>query len=147
MNGRLNVDPEALLCALVLAPRTYSRNRFFSLFEDGLARRVRRRAARVRGVIRQLAGNGRAQAEIIGEQVLDDGRVLLRYRVPELSFHRTIALSALEAATLRFALHRAGKATLSSDDRTLVEAALERLGGVSLPSSAAPPSAAPPSAE
>jgi len=138
VSARFHVDPDALLCALVLAPRTYSRNRFFSLYEDGTARRVRRRAARVRGVIRQLAVHGRGRAEVVGEQVLDDGRVLIRYRVPELSYHRTIALSALEAATVRFALHRAGQSSLSGEDRALVERALERLGGAEPPAEVAP---------
>ena len=70
---------------------------------------LRRRAARVRGIMRQL-GDSRARAEIVGERVLTDGRVLLRYRVEEMGYTRTAALSALEAATLRYALHRSGKA-------------------------------------
>jgi hypothetical protein len=36
-------------------------------------------------------------------------------------------LSKLEAATLRFALFRAGVGTLENEDRDLVESALERL--------------------
>jgi hypothetical protein len=110
-----------------LAPRTYSRNRFFWLFESAAAKRARRRAARVRGVIRQLLGDGRPRGEIVGEQVLDDGQVLLRYSVAELGFSRTVALSAIEAATLRYALHRAGRGRLSEQDRQRVETALKRL--------------------
>jgi hypothetical protein len=123
---RPSVDPDALFCALVLAPRTFSRNRFFNLYEDPVLRRVRGRAARVRGIVRQLAGSGRQRGEIVGEQVLDDGRVLLRYRVHELAYYRTTALSALEAAALRYALHRAGVGALTDEDRSRVEAALER---------------------
>lgn len=123
---RPSVDPDALFCALVLAPRTFSRNRFFNLYENPVLRRVRGRAARVRGIVRQLAGSGRLRGEIVGEQVLDDGRVLLRYRVHELAYYRTTALSALEAAALRYALHRAGAGALTDDDRNRVEAALER---------------------
>jgi hypothetical protein len=123
---RPSVDPDALFCALVLAPRTFSRNRFFNLYEDPVLRRVRGRAARVRGIVRQLAGIGRQRGEIVGEQVLDDGRVLLRYRVHELAYYRTTALSALEAAALRYALHRAGVGALTDEDRSRVEAALER---------------------
>jgi hypothetical protein len=37
-------------------------------------------------------------------------------------------LSPLEAATLRFALHRSGAGALSDPDRQLVLVALERLG-------------------
>jgi len=60
--------------------------------------------------------------------------VLLRYRVAEIGFLRTAALSRLEAATLRFALSRAGKGNVDSADRELVENALQRLSqNLSLP--------------
>ncbi len=127
MNKVESVDLDALLCALTLVPTAFARNRFFKLFENPAALKVRRRAARVRGIIRQLCGTGRVKAEIIGEQVLDDGQVLLRYRVEEIGFSRTAALSRLEAATLRFALYRAGTGTVAAEDRELVESALTRL--------------------
>ena len=123
-----SVDPEALFVALVLVPETFSRNRFFRLFEDPGLHRIRRRAARVRGVIRQLLGRGRAKAELIGEAVMEDGQVLLRFRVIGMGFERTTALTALEAATLRYALHRAGVTALEDVDRQLVESALAKLG-------------------
>ena len=129
---RRAVDLDGLLCALVLVPPAFSRNRFFGLFEDPDARRVRRRAARVRGILRQLLGTGRQKSELTGEAVLDDGQVLLRYRVDGLAFERTAALSALEAATLRYALHRAGQGSVDDADRSLVEQALTRLGGFDL---------------
>jgi hypothetical protein len=122
------VDPEALLCALVLAPRTFPRNRYFGLYEDSVARRVRRRAARVRGIIRQLVAKGADQAEVTGEQVLEDGRLLIRYRIGRLSLNRTTALTALEAAALHYALYRAGLGSLGKSDRRLVENALKHLG-------------------
>jgi hypothetical protein len=123
------------LCALTLVPTAFARNRFFKLFENPAALKVRRRASRVRGIIRQLSGTGRVKAEVIGEQVLDDGQVLLRYRVEEIGFSRTAALSKLEAATLRFALFRAGVGSIEPADRELVESALERLSkNLSLPS-------------
>jgi hypothetical protein len=122
-----DVDLDALLCALTLVPTAFARNRFFSLFENPAALKVRRRASRVRGIIRQLCGTGRVKAEIVGEQVMEDGQVLLRYRVEELGFSRTAALSRLEAATLRFALCRAGVGNVDNEDRELVEGALERL--------------------
>lgn len=127
------VDHGALLCALVLAPRTYSRNRFFRLYEDAGTRAVRRRASRVRGMIRQLTAPGQTRAEIVGEQVLNDGRVLIRYRVDTLAFQRTAALSATEAAVLRYALHRAGVGELDERDRAVVEGALQRLNRQELP--------------
>ncbi len=122
------VDPEGLLCALVLAPHTFSRNRFFVLHQTPLVRRVRRRAARVRGLVRQLLGEGRLRAELIGEQVLEDDQVLLHLRVADLAFERTTALTPLEASVMRYALHRAGTGELETQDKERVEAALGRLG-------------------
>ena len=124
---KAEVDLDALLAALILAPRTFARNRFFSLFQNPDAARIRRRAARVRGILRQLAGTPRPAAEIVGERVMSDGQVLLRYRVEELNYTRTAALSSLEAATLRYALHRSGKASLSHEEQAAVESALSRL--------------------
>jgi len=121
------VDLDALLAALILAPRTFSRNRFFWLFERPEAAKIRRRAARIRGILRQLAGTPKPSAEIVGERVLADGQVHLRYRVEDLGYTRTAALSALEAAALRYALHRSGKSALSYEERTTVEEALSRL--------------------
>ena len=121
------VDLDALLAALILAPRTFSRNRFFWLFEKPEAARIRRRAARIRGILRQLTGTPKPVAEIVGERVLADGQVHLRYRVEDLGYTRTAALSALEAAALRYALHRNGRASLSHEERAVVEEALGRL--------------------
>lgn len=129
-NGVPSVDPDALLCALILAPQTFSRNRFHKLFEDPSYRRVRKRAARVRGVIRQLSGTGRYSAEWLGEQVLADEQVLIRYRIPELDFSRSVALTALEAATLRYATARGEQGQPTTDDQARVQEALARLAPV-----------------
>jgi hypothetical protein len=123
----VDVDDDALFCALVLAPTAFARNRFFGLFEQPSRRRLRRRATRVRGIIRQLMSPERGQAEIIGERVLDDGRLILRYTVAEMGFSRTAALWPLEAAVLRYALFRAGRGQLFDADRRLVEDSLVRL--------------------
>jgi hypothetical protein len=130
VSRRHRIDPDGLLCALVLAPATFSRNRFFSVFEDALFRRVRRRAARVRGLVRELVGDGIRRGEIVGEQVLRDGRVLIRYEISGLEFAGTSALSELEASALRFALHRHGLGSLEAEDRARVEQALVKLGGL-----------------
>jgi hypothetical protein len=122
------VDPDALLCALILAPQTFPRNRYFSLYDNALGKRVRRRASRVRGIIRQLVGEGRQKAEITGETVLEDGRLIIRYQIEGLALHRTAALSALEAATFHYALHRGERGPLDPAERRLVERTLERLG-------------------
>jgi hypothetical protein len=134
MKIEASVDDDALLCALVLAPSAFSRNRCFGLFEHPDRRRLRRRASRVRGIVRQLVSPERGTAEIVGERVLEDGRSLLRYTIEELGFSRTASLSRLEAATLRYALSRAGKGDVSETDRRLVEDALLRLSrGLGLP--------------
>jgi hypothetical protein len=122
------MNPDGLLCALVLAPNTFARNRFFGLFENPALRRVRRRAYHVRSVLRQLLGQGKERALLIGRAELDDSRVLLRYRIENLKMERSTALSALEAAVLNFALHRAGHGDLEEEDRERVERALRSLG-------------------
>jgi hypothetical protein len=127
-------DADALLCALVLAPAAFSRNRFFHMFEKPELGRVRRRATRVRGILRQLT-NG---AEVTGELELADGRRMLRFRIPSLGLSRTAALSRLEAATLRFALARAQRRTPEASDRSLVEEALKRLDAGDVVTAAAP---------
>jgi hypothetical protein len=127
-SGQPRVNADALLCALVLAPNTFARNRFFKLYEDPLLRRVRRRAYHVRGVLRQLLGQGKERAIIIGRLELDDARVLLRYRIENVKLQRTTALSALESSILNYALHRAGKGELEEEDRARVETALRSLG-------------------
>jgi hypothetical protein len=127
-SGKASINPEALLCALVLAPNTFARNRFFGLFEEPALRRVRRRAYHVRSILRQLLGTGKERALITGRLELDDSRVLLRYRIDNLKMERTTALSALEFAVLNYALHRAGQGELEDEARTLVENALRSLG-------------------
>lgn len=128
MNATVQVDDDALLCALVLAPTSFSRNRFFGLFEQPERKRLRRRAARIRGIIRQILTPDRGRSEVVGERVLEDGRVLLRYTVADMGYSRTASLSRLEAAVLRYALSRAGRSEVPEADRHLVEEALARLG-------------------
>ncbi len=125
--GSHDVSPDALLCALVLAPNTFARNRFFGLYEDPVLRRVRRRAYHVRSILRQLLGQGSERALLIGRLELDDARVLLRYRLDNLKLERTTALSALESSVLSYALHRAGQGELEDTDRARVEEALRTL--------------------
>ena len=130
--ARDHISPDALLCALVLAPNTFARNRFFGLFEDPAMRRVRRRAYHVRGILRQLIGTGKDRALVTGRLELDDTRVLLRYRLENVKMERTTALSALEFALLNYALNRAGHGEVEQEERALVENALRNLGGEAL---------------
>ena len=119
------VSPEALLCALVIAPGTFPRNRFFGMFEDPIMKRARRRAYHVRSVLKQLLAKGVDRAEVIGRAELDDRRVLLRYSVPRLRLERTTSLSHVESAAVNYVLHRAGvEEFLSEADRAVVQRAL-----------------------
>lgn len=128
-----SIDREALLVALVLSPATYSRNRFFELYKDPEVRRIRRRAAQVRSIVRQVTG-GRAARGDLGEGVhvapAAGGRVELGYEVPALGLRRTVVLDPIEMALVRVAIARAsGASTLPPDDpdRARIEDALARL--------------------
>ena len=127
-SGPWSPDPNALFCALVLAPGSFPRNRYFALFEKPAFAEVRKRARRVRSVVDQLLGHGHPKAEIVGEQVMADGRVILSYRVADLAFEHTTALAPLEAAALRYALNRAGASPVSEEERSLVGDCLRKLG-------------------
>ena len=59
------LDRDALLAALVLAPATYSRNRFFDLHADPEVRRIRRRASQIRGVVRHVTRASAADRSVI----------------------------------------------------------------------------------
>ncbi len=124
-------DLDGLLCALVLVPNSYSRNRFFSLFSHPDARRVRRRAARLSSIVRHLSNRAEPKAVVVEERKLAENRWLLRYRVPEVGVDRTAILDPLEEATVRYALSRADAGSnlaMSPRHRTLVEDALRKLG-------------------
>jgi hypothetical protein len=118
---------DGLLCAMVLVPQTYARNRFFRLFDDPEYARLRNRAKTVRGLIRELLGSGARKAEVVETHVLED-RVLMRVQIAGLNYERTTALSPLEAALVNFAVHRARCIPAPTDDETLVRRCLEQLG-------------------
>jgi hypothetical protein len=131
------LDSEALLVALVLDPATYSRNRFFSLYKDAEARRVRRRAALVRSVVRQLA---EAPVALDGLEVAASGFADVAYEVPSLGLRRTARLDALELALVRFALGRAGGRPAAGDEDTRrIEGVLARLADKLAPTTEPPP--------
>lgn len=132
-------DLEALLCALILAPDTYARNRFFELFQSPAAQRVRRRARRVRSMLKELtepwplempgAPSSPPRATLLSEEATESGMIRVRYRVTDLEYVRTTTLEPLEASALRYALARSGRGLLADDDKKRVEAALGRLCG------------------
>jgi hypothetical protein len=149
MSGEERADLEALLIALVLAPATFSRNRFFEMYADPAVRRVRRRAAHVRSIVRHLllteALEGGALPFTL--RAAAGGRVELAYYVPSLGLRRTTTLDPVEVALVRFALARAprdkeGAALPAEDpDRLRIEAALRRMTPIGAPLGGAQPSA------
>jgi hypothetical protein len=123
------VDREALLAALVIAPATYSRNRFFELYKDPEVFRVRRRASQLRSIVRHVtrAAPGE-EGEILSVAAAGDDRVELTYRVRALGLRRTAVLSPIELSLVRFAMARSeGGPPPGDPDRERVLAALARL--------------------
>lgn len=127
-------DPEALLVALILAPGTYSRNKFFGLFESREHRQARRRAQLVRSLIRELTDPWPIKGDVparptplIEEEFERDGMLHLTYRVKDFEYRRSAILSSVEAAALRYALKQAGQGEITEQDRALVERCLGRL--------------------
>jgi hypothetical protein len=128
----LRPDPDALLVALVLAPTTYSRNRFFELYRDDEARRVRRRASVLRSILRHLAETrADRRGRIVALEPLADGRSRLTYEVPSLGLRRTSILEPIEASLLRLAATRSNgeNSEIAADeaDRRRVDEAAQRL--------------------
>jgi hypothetical protein len=134
------VDRDALLCALVLAPTTFARNRFFVLYTEPWAKRTRSRAAQLRTIVRHLAA---ATPKAVLREVVPvaEGGVVVRYAVPDLHFERTAMLEPLELSVVRFALARRPRPApddlasadesalaVTDEDRRNVEAALSKLG-------------------
>ena len=119
-----NVDCEALLCALVLAPSTYSRNRFFQLYQDAEVRSVRRRASIVRSLVRQFVKNA---VEPVVSQA-DGGAFEVVLSAPEINFERRTLLDPLELSLFRYLFARTlGRP--SDAERARIETALARLAG------------------
>ncbi len=137
MNARAgDVDASALLCALVLAPATFARNRFFSFFTESSARRIRARAALLRTVVRQLAQDN-PRAELAELEPTADQTFVLRYRIRRLRLQRTSVLERLELSLVRFAVSRRTRPgaeplppalQVTADDRALVYGAIAKLG-------------------
>jgi len=129
------VDREALLCALVLAPTTFARNRFFLLYTEPWAKKTRSRAAQLRTIVRQLVAHEPKPAfrELLPR---DGGGAIVRYGVPDLHFERTATLDPLELSVVRFAIARRPGVLIepnesamhaTDEDRKRVERALAKL--------------------
>jgi hypothetical protein len=127
----LIIDREALLAALVIAPATYSRNRFFELYRDPEAHRVRRRASQLRSIVRHITHADPAEpGESVSFAPVGGDRVELTYAVPALSLLRKTLLDPIELSLVRLAIARASRIEgppPDDPDRARVEAALARL--------------------
>jgi len=121
------VDEDGLLAALVLAPGTYSRNRFFTLFREPRYRRVRRKAAQLRGLLRHLARTN-GTVVIDAREALPDGGEAIRYHVDRLSLTAEVRLEPFEVALVNVALAIARKEEPPAEAAALVNAAVLRLG-------------------
>jgi hypothetical protein len=131
----LSPDREALVVAMALVPGMYARNKLFTLHREPEVRRARARAAMIRGVVRQLAGE---RGEPEGVAFVRHGEItILRFRIPQVSFERRVELSDIERACLVFLASRAGVAGLhvTHEERAHIDAALKKLSA-ELPSGA-----------
>ena len=119
-----SLDPDALLCALVLTPSAWSRNRFYALFQEPALQHARRRASILRGLLRQIR---KYPDGVLRFEQRDDGSVLLELGVESLGYRRSSVLSPLERALVEYALaHGAGLPT-PPGARAEVEAALAKM--------------------
>jgi hypothetical protein len=127
----LRVDRDALTVAMALVPMAYSRNRLFTLFTDPEVRRAKRRAAVLRGAVRQLAGQHGATCDVALERAGAFGHARLRYKIASVRFERHLELTELEAACLVYLGARAGVSGMHASelDRALLHGALRRLSG------------------
>lgn len=119
-----SLDPDALLCTLVLTPSAWSRNRFYGLFQEPALQHARRRASILRGLLRQIRKYPGAPLRF---EERGDGTVLLELGVEALGYKRSSVLSAIERALVEYALaHGAGLPT-PPEARAEVEAALAKM--------------------
>ena len=119
------IDLDALLAALVLVPNSYPRNRFFGLYRWSAARRVRRRAARLRSIIHDLAGT----VESVQLSTSSANGSTMSYFMADVTATRRVILDGREAALLKFAVGR--RRQRPSRDGSL-EAALARIGATNV---------------
>src|SRR5689334_20990395 len=131
-DGAFPLDEDGLLCALVLVPSTYSRNRFFRLYEQPAMRAVQRRARIVRGLARQLLRASDGFRSVVRRPA---GGVEVEIVVPSLGYRRRSLLTEMEYDLLLYLVNRIGRGAdpEAAAARTRVEGALERLSGLAGP--------------
>jgi hypothetical protein len=97
----VEVDPEALLVALVLVPHSYPRNRFYDMFRRPVAARTRRRASLLRSLIADLLEDA---SDVTLQRISAGYR--LRYSLPELGITRRTLLDEDEIALIALVASR-----------------------------------------
>lgn len=119
------LDEEALVIAMTIAPSAYSRNRMFELFSQAGAKRARTRAAELRGIVRQLARAEDVSIEPRGS------KLHLSYTLPRLHFQRKVILSLVEAVAIHHLAERLSIACpeIPGGDPKMLSAILSRLTG------------------
>lgn len=128
--SNVTLDEEGLFCALVLSPATYSRNRFFRLYQDPSMKRIRRRASLIRGLVRQLV---RAPDRTIAETEVAGG-YKVSLEVPSLGYRRTTLLGPIERDMIEYLLARNLATEPPRPAQARIESALARLAvGFSAP--------------
>ncbi|MBK8255283.1 MAG: hypothetical protein IPK82_21810 [Polyangiaceae bacterium] len=105
----LEVDAEALLVALTLSPATYSRNRFFEMYRSPNVQHVRRRAGHLRSIVTAFVSEVGAPSRGTLESVVasTDGGSQLVYCVPRLGLRRSVVLTRIETALVRYCVGKA----------------------------------------
>jgi len=120
------LDADAVLCALALAPSTYSRNKHPDLYADLGVRRAQRRARLLRSLVRQVLSFGAAPAERD-----ESGFFVLRVDARDLGYRREARLSDLEHDLVLYLLARA-RGGDAPECRARIESVLARLVDLSL---------------
>ena len=105
MDSEFKVDQITAL--FVFHPTTSSRNRQFTLHASAHGSLARRRAIRIRGLLRQLTGSF-GPARQVDIQKGAHGEFLLRYSLAKVAYCRSVHLSEIDLSILRVALERAG---------------------------------------
>jgi hypothetical protein len=120
-SGESGIDLDGLLCALAIAPGTYSRNKNPRMYEIPAVRQVHRRARIVRGLARQLL---RTPGTL---EATGDG-VVVRIEIASIGYRREARLTPLESDVLSYLLARA-RGVEAGAERARIEAAIGKLAG------------------
>lgn len=125
----MSPSTDALTAALVFRRAESSRNRNFAIHATRDGATARRRAARVRGLVRQITGTFGPAREVMVEP--DGDEVRLRYSLARVALTREARMSRVDLSIVRVALLRAGARLLPGaliardEDRARIDALLD----------------------